>query len=150
MKNNKNKTPYAVEHPATGKSPRISSDPNSYYELQPSWRIHKLEMCEPYGWHELDSDSIARVRERLAAFESMTWREILLDGKKRHHNVNIRDLCKPAQDRLTELGLDDLDRLLSLGLTGSERIWGILASGVMNLLWWDPDHRICPSRLKHT
>lgn len=48
------------------------------------------------------------------------------------------------------IGLDDQDALVSLGLTGRERIWGFIANGVMNLLWWDPNHEVCPSLLKHT
>lgn len=139
-----------LEPLATTKSPRISSDPARYYDVQPSWKLGRLELCDPYGWHKLDRESIDRIHTRLVAFESMTWREILIDGRKRHHSVKTRDLSTPAQKRLEAVGLDDIDRIVSLSLAGPERIWGIFSNGVMSLLWWDPDHQICPAPLKHT
>ena len=151
MSAKKNKSPQVFKQPSTEKSPRISRDPDSYYDLNPAWKLDRLELCDPYGWHQLDRESIDRVRTRLVAFESMTWREILIDGRKRNHSVKTSDICTAVRKRLESIGLDDLDRLLSLGLTGpKERIWGILANGVMSLLWWDPGHEICPSSLKHT
>jgi hypothetical protein len=62
----------------------------------------------------------------------------------------VDKLIKEAQDRLTEISLDDLDELTSLHLTGKGRVWGIIDQGVMNLLWWDPEHQVCPSHKKHT
>jgi hypothetical protein len=147
---NKDKKPQLRDVPIGAKSPRFSTDPTSYYELQPAWRLNKLEMCEPFGWHSVDKETIERIRSRLVAFESMTWREILVEGRKRNHSIKTEDLCRAAQKRLEEIGLDDIDRLHSLGLTGAGRIWGLFSHGVMSLLWWDPDHQICPSPLKHT
>ena len=80
----------------------------------------------------------------------MTWDQILVKGKKSHHLVEITKLCKAAQDYLAETSIEDIDEVLSLRLSGTERIWGILDRGVVELLWWDPKHEICPSLLKHT
>jgi len=118
--------------------------------MQPSWRLNKLELCEPFGWHEVDKTTLEYIHSKLIAFESMTWSQILIDAKKRHHNVKTVDLCKEAQERLEALRLDDIDRVVSLALSGTERIWGVFSQGVLNLLWWDPNHQICPSVLKHT
>ncbi len=76
----------------------------------------------------------------------MTWAEVL--GSKHNHNVDIDRLCKAARERLVQLKQHDLDELLSLRLSGAERIWGILSEGVRTIIWWDPDHKICPSLLK--
>ncbi len=73
----------------------------------------------------------------------MTWAELL--GGKQNHNVSVSDLCKAARQRLEEIGQDDIDELLSLRLSGKERVWGILSEGVCTLLWWDPEHQVCPS-----
>jgi hypothetical protein len=62
----------------------------------------------------------------------------------------VDKLVPEARRRLIQLKLEDIDELLSLRLSGKQRVWGILSEGVAALLWWDPDHRICPSRLKHT
>ncbi|MEL6899611.1 MAG: hypothetical protein AAFP07_01565 [Cyanobacteria bacterium J06606_4] len=109
-----------------------------------------LEMVDPYGWHETDAVTLKRIREKLGDFESMTWNQILVDGKKRHHSIRIDQIAKPALKRLREIEQDDIDRLVSLSLSGKQRVWGILEEGVLRLLWWDPNHKICPSHKKHT
>lgn len=106
-----------------------------------------MEMCDPFGWHQVDGESLLEIREKLRCFESMTFGEIL---GRNNHLVGVSSLCKRAQDRLEELRLDDIDELLSLHLTGLKRVWGILEHNVVILLWWDPNHEICPSLKKHT
>lgn len=136
--------------PLTNKEPKIASSPTGYYHLRPSWRISKLEMVEPYGWHIIDIEKLNYIREKLVHFESMTWDEILIKGKKFHHSVATDKLSLEAQRRLRETRQDDIDDIVSLRLTGTERVWGILDQGILNLLWWDEYHSVCPSLLKYT
>lgn len=75
----------------------------------------------------------------------MTWNEILVKGKKRNHSVAITQLCAQAQKRLRDSGQADLEELVSLRLSGPERVWGILREGVLAVIWWDPNHEVCPS-----
>ena len=92
-----------------------------------------------------------RLWEHLRELEKKHWYEILVAGKKFNHNVEIGQLSPTAQSRLKELFNPlDFDELLSLRLTGKERIWEILDCGVVTLLWWDPKHEVCPYHLKHT
>jgi hypothetical protein len=140
----------AREVPSPSKQPRIAVDPNSYYQKRPSWRVAKMEFVDPFGWHILDANGVNAIREKLANFETMTWKEILLDAKKQNHNISVDDLVKEAQDRLTEIFPEQLDELTSLRLTGNQRVWGQINEGVMELIWWDPEHQICKSNKKHT
>ena len=73
-----------------------------------------------------------------------------MKNKRNNHSVEIDKLSSTAQTRLTEIQLDDIDELVSLRLSAKERIWGILEQGVLIILWWDPNHQVCPSNLKHT
>ena len=136
--------------PSPSKTAKIASDPDSFNNMNPSWRISKMEMVDPFGWHKLNSEQINYIREKLSYFESMTWNQISIDGKKQNHSVAIAQLSKETQKRLVEINIIDIDELFSLRLSGRERIWGILDKGVLNLLWWDPNHRVCPSIKKHT
>ena len=140
----------AREVPSPSKQPRIAVDPNSYYQKSPSWRVGKMEFVDPFGWHILDANGVNVIREKLANFETMTWKEILLDAKKQNHNVSVDKLIKEAQDRLFEIFSEQLDELTSLHLTGKVRVWGKIDEGGMDLIWWDADHRVCPSHKKHT
>lgn len=106
-----------------------------------------MEMCDPFGWHQVDGASLFSIREKLRNFETMTLGQIL---GRNHHRVSVELLCKDARDRLEALHLDDVEELLSLRLTGIERVWGILEHNIIILLWWDPKHLVCPSLKKNT
>lgn len=54
------------------------------------------------------------------------------------------------QERLDALGYGDQDRVVSLRLSAKERVSGVMESGVLNVLWWDPDHTVYPVEKKHT
>lgn len=104
-----------------------------------------MELVAPYGWHTLDGSTLLYIREKLAHFETMTWNEILIAAKKRNHSIAVADLSPEAQQRLEDLGLG-LDEVVSLRLSGPERVFGYLENGVLVLLWWDPEHQVCPSK----
>jgi hypothetical protein len=146
----KNNQPRTKNQPNPQKQPKITSDPDTYNNKKPAWRSFRLELTYQYGWQNIDAATLRTIHEKLSNFESMTWREILLDSKKQNHTVPVQNLCKEARDRLIELNLDDIDEITSLRLSGTQRIWGILDQGVMELLWWDPHHQVYPSTKKNT
>ncbi len=118
--------------------------------LHPAWRVSLMQMASPFGWRVIEPDKLQEVRDKLRDFESMTWHEILVVSKHRNHSVTMEQLCKEAQDRLEEIGQSDIEELVSLRLSGPERVWGIRSGNVLNVLWWDPQHAVCPSAKKHT
>jgi len=107
-------------------------------------------MVDPFGWHQVSREKILDIRHKLASFESMTWGEILIKGKQNHHLVPVERIAGRAQDRLREIGQDDVDEVVSLRLTGQERVWGILEGSVLKVLWWDPRHQVYPVELRYT
>jgi hypothetical protein len=121
-----------------------------YFELRPAWRLSRLETTGPFGWHWLEPTQIEFLRARLASFEALSWKEILVRDKDHNHFIELSRLSKPARDRLQELQLDDIDALLSLRIRSRERVFGTLNQGIFYVLWWDPDHAVCPSPKKHT
>lgn len=116
--------------------------------MNPAWRFNMLELCDPFGWHTLDEAGLRYIREKLAHYESMTMNEIFVTGKKYNHAVSVQDLCGEARGRLWELNLEHLEQIHRLRLSGAERVWGIRELNVLNLLWWDPDHLVCPGQDK--
>lgn len=150
MGSGKNKKPKIKTEPSNSKQPKMASGPSSFYKLKPVWRISDLEMEGPYGWHKIDIQTFEHIRAKLSDFESMTWNQILMDGKKQHHSISPEQITKAAKERLIAIDQDDAAILVSLRLTGTNRVWGILEEGVLRLLWWDPNHEIFPSKKKHT
>ncbi len=136
--------------PSITKKPRIESFPNDN-SLPPSWRLSMLEMVDPFGWHKIESvEKLREILGKLCELEALSWNEILVIRKKQNHEVDSGDLSKEAQKRLVEIFQDDIDSLVSLRLSGAERVWGIREKAVLKLLWWDPNHQVCPSLKKNT
>ncbi len=144
------KRPQFGSYPEVRKIPAISVTPPSHNDEHPSWRIARLEFVDPFGWHEVTTSTIHDIRKKLSNLESMTWNDILIRAKKQNHSVPLNRLCKKAQIRLSEMKLDSLEELVSLRLSGEERVWGYRIGPVLHVLWWDPHHEVCPSLLKHT
>lgn len=139
------KKPAVKSLPHPSKTPAVFSNPERFWDQRPSWRISILEMHDVYGWHAVDRATIDRVYARLKNFETMTWREILIKGIKQSHFIPTWQLCPTAKARLNTLQLDDYEKIVSLHVTGLERIFGFLDNAVLQLLWWDPEHKVCPS-----
>lgn len=96
----------------------------------------------------MDHGTLLEVMERLGNFEGMTWTEI--EQSTGSHPISKNLLIKSAQDRLIEIKQDDVDELFSLRVNGKARIWGIREEHVLRVLWWDPEHQVCPSEKKNT
>jgi hypothetical protein len=79
--------------------------------------------------------------------ETMTWQAI---GETGSHFIDVSGLSKSARDRLLAIQQDDVDQLYSLRVTGRRRIFGIRDGGTFRVLWWDPEHEVCPAQKKHT
>jgi hypothetical protein len=116
----------------------------------PTWSFANLDLYGPFGWSLLAAEMLEQLLDRLRAWESMTWHQIKMEGRKRNHSIKVADCSKLAQQRLVEIKLDDVEDLFSLGVQGKPRVVGILDRNVFKFLWWDPEHLVCPSELKHT
>ncbi|MFN7922845.1 MAG: hypothetical protein U0Q16_22255 [Bryobacteraceae bacterium] len=135
----KGKVPAAKFSPALLKQARVSEG-KSYHDERPAWRISRMDFVDPFGWHRVDAALFAGIREKLGQLESRTWAEILVQSRKQNHSVAIADQCKHARDRLSQIfrGNIDIDELVSLRLSGRERVWGILERGVLTICGGTP------------
>ena len=112
------------------------------------WKVTGIDDNSPWGWNQITCpDFLRNIWEKMRNFETMTWSEIL---GRNHHAIAVNDIIKPAQNRLEQLGHDDQAELVSFRLGNTERIWAIRSGAEAFLLWWDPNHEIYPSHLRHT
>jgi hypothetical protein len=142
---NRHKIPKAVESPVESKTPKAGEFPTD--RLHPEFRAEQLDRGGPWGWDKFDPLQIQEVLQKIFDSQRLTWQELRNNGS---HFVNTESLCSDAQKRLIQIQKEDLDQLFSLRLTGRKRIWGIKERNILWLLWWDPDHEVCPSHKKHT
>lgn len=106
------KRPKAQKLPPSEKTPSAAADID-HWSRNPVWRISTVEWHSPWGWAAVDATTAKRIYERLSNFESMTWNEILVVGRKRNHAVRLDAIIPDARSRLEDLGLDDVDRIYS-------------------------------------
>ena len=126
-----------------------SVNPDSYYTKYPNWRFKRVFLNHRWAI-DLDNGNrfIKSILPKLISYETQTWQEIVGtpkgrgDGSK-SHSVSIVNLCQEAQKLLQDNNIY-IDDLFSLRLTGKERVWGILENGVLDIIWYDSDHEICP------
>lgn len=112
------------------------------------WKVTRIDDNSPWGWNQITCpDFLRNIWEKMRNFETMTWGEIL---GRHHHAIAVNDIIEPAQNQLEQLGHDDQAELVSFRLSNTERIWAIRSGEEAFLLWWDPNHEIYPSQLKHT
>lgn len=133
--------------PTPRKAPH-SADIGSTNAHQISWHIGVIDFEPPWCAGLDRSDILQRLEETLKNFESRTWEEIL--GGSQNHAVDKDALHKAARDRLSEIDQDDCDAYVSLRFTGTQRVWGIRQGSIFRILWWDPNHKVCPSQKRHT
>ena len=95
-------------------------------------------------------DRLGYIVEHLKELEKQTWSDIFRDEKK-HHKIEIDKLSKEAQKLLVQ-AREDIAEVFSVHITARERLFGIIepGAGVLDVIWWDPEHKICPSHKKHT
>lgn len=139
--------------PKLGASPLVSkvprSEPVTVGQRKPSWVFNTMDTDHPrWGWYLADTECLKKLQRRLSNFESMTWLEI--ERKDDSHSIPVSRIVGEAQRRLIELRQDDISDVYSLRISGRERLWGIRDEERLKILWWDPDHEICPAPLKYT
>lgn len=149
---NKKRLPRVHRDAERKKNAALSSAPESITHKKPIWKLGFLDLNCSWGFTTQGSkEDFVRVIEKLKNFEKQTWGEIDRN-KKNNHSSPISGMSYAARKRLNDLNIDARDQvvLYSLRLTGKERIWGIREGSEFYFLWWDPEHVVYPSQLKHT
>jgi hypothetical protein len=113
------------------------------------WRLEEIDWEGSWGWERATVlDLIRIIVPKLHNYESMTWADV--EGPSGSHSIQFDQLCSEAQGRLDEIGKGEIETLFSVRITGERRVWGVKDVAILRVLWWDPDHSVCPSLKKHT
>lgn len=137
------KVPDQATSRPTGKAVRIQE---SVKRANPTWRFSTVDCQGPFAWPKNTATEL-EILQKLHDFDSQLWSEI--EGPN-HHAIKLSSLSKPALRRLEEIKQDDIEEVFSFRLTGACRVFGIRDNGSVKLLWFDPDHGVCPAPKKHT
>lgn len=92
---------------------------------------------------------------KMIDYSNKTWDEIKNEthdkhNKTKHHYIGDK-LSPVAQKRLKALNLEEAsDSIYSFAFNNMLRIIGIRENEKFHILWYDLDHKVSPSTLKHT
>jgi hypothetical protein len=129
------------------KTPMKVREPATIIDDRWSWRFSEVDTGGPFPWKKLDAKLLQTIQDRLGAFEKLNLAQL----KDAHcHPVEFDDLSQDAQKRLKKLKRDDVEELWSFRVSGKQRMWAIGYDTAFHLLWWDPNHKVCPSEKRHT
>ena len=126
-------------------------EPDDYLSSHISWRFSRMDRGGDWGYEQINTNNAWEdVFQKLQNFDSMTWDALLKDlrGRSRgnaNHEVPREMLSKKARDRLNRIGRLDIEEVFSLRLTNKGRIFGVRNGSVLEILWYDPKHEVCPS-----
>jgi hypothetical protein len=119
----------------------------SNHDNKPVWRFSTVDRSGPFAWPKGEEKELEIV-VKLHDFDSMTWSDIC--GRE-HHQLSPQSLSRLAIEQLEKINKDhEAENLFSFHLAGKPRIIAIRHENVAKLLWYDPDHQVAPSKLKHT
>lgn len=125
------------------KEARTAEDPNSIMRMHPVWKFASCDTEPSCRWsfhkERLQDDIWDIILPKLLLYESMTWGEIYIQGKKHNHSNSVSEMNRVAQDRLAELEIE-ADALQSLKCGGNKRIYGFMDEAIFNIVWYDDDH----------
>ena len=130
-------------------------DPEQYYSQTPAWTFSNADTEKwAFSQDHLGDLIWTEILPKLRGLETQKWSEILVGSKKQNHSLDLKDLNKAAQDRLVSKYIE-AESLISLILSGKQRLYGYMTGRVFNILWYDEGHGdndtcVCRSRLKHT
>jgi len=148
MSKRKKKKPFQEVHPPSERQPRGIKKAQLIESNLIAWHLRIVDQEGRWGWNRVDQTTFWKeIFLKISDFETMTYSEIL--GKD-NHEIPVSNIIREARTRLKEIEQDDVDHLVSLHITGKKMIWGIRDQNIFKVLWWDPNHEICPSAKKHT
>lgn len=144
-KKRKDKQPKHLKSPFPQKIPKHAQNPEGYQHQLIAWHFQHLD-------HEGDwpctCQTINDIIGLLCEYEKMTWSEAT---QRRHtHPMPTHKICKRARNRLIELGHDDAANLYQIEIAGGykRRLWGFRQQNILQILWWDPNHTVYPTKRK--
>lgn len=122
------------------------------------WCMGRADFRADYGgWLGLMQGAPERLIEvfhTLHQFEGSTWAQLRTDRPSDptlHYYEDPTVIARWAQQRLAEFNTRRVgDPLWAFHITGERVVWGFKDGDTFHVLWWDPEHRVYPTRKRRT
>jgi hypothetical protein len=113
---------------------------------------NNLWAFNPSGEHMIE------IVEFIGQMGQSTWAQIEAmrtggkDRHRKHHSYNVDSFASAAQADFHKAHLGERfgHDMFRFRLAGEKRLWGFRDHAVFRVVWWDPEHEVCPSEKGHT
>ena len=134
-------------NPRAGRNPTKLHDPITYDDRNFSWRVHDdyidYEHRE-FDWAKVTIlDFLRKIVQRLQSYEGLVWHDLKRD--RRCHTWGLDEIPRECYARLEERQID-ITQLYQIPLGNKPRIIGYKTGSTFYLMWWDPEHKFCPTK----
>jgi hypothetical protein len=145
------KLPIKLEPASEGKKPVVLDiDHEDIRRRRLVWRFNEVDRFGDWPPSSVSEPQLQDLLSKMASFESMTVGEIFAPGSEHGKTYAVEKLPRAALKRLQELERDDETELARLRCGGAPRLYGFLRDNVFHVLWWDPMHKVYPSKKRNT
>jgi hypothetical protein len=144
------KNPVILNIPSGKKQPVITVQNIEPMQRKIRFRFDRVDVGGKWCVSLISQADLAALLKKLGHFETMTLSEAFFSGEEPGKRYPITSLSPGAQTRLQDISSDDLDEVARLRVGATQRLYGIRYENEFSILWWDPEHEICPSPLRHT
>ena len=136
-------------NPKFDRTPRKLTDPISFDDTNFKWCVHNNYIDydhQQFGWRKVKIIHFLRkIVQLLQSYEGLKWHEV---KRKPHcHPWGLDEIPKECYSRLEERQID-IEQLFQIGLGNKPRIIGYKTRSIFYLMWYDPDHKFCPTKAK--
>ncbi len=136
-------------NPKFDRTPRKLTDPSSLDDTNFKWRVRNSYIDydhQQFGWRKVKIIHFLRkIVQLLQSYEGLKWYEV---KRKPHcHSWGLDEIPKECYERLEERQID-IEQLFQIGLGNKPRIIGYKTGSIFYLMWYDPDHKFCPTKAK--
>lgn len=134
---------------------KVTSLSKSTNHLCPVLRFNKLDRNGPFAFDMRRNDfNHKEVLEKLIEYSNLSWNDIMHQthdkgNKTKHHFLSTEALSREAVARIEAMHLqEESDNIFSFAFQNLLRIIGIRDGETFYVIWYDPNHKFCPSTKK--
>ena len=80
------------------KIPRVGENVD-FWQAHPIWSFELLDLvAQVGGWSRLHPNNLDELLARFRQWETMAWKQILVDAKKQNHAIDVSQCCPESQN----------------------------------------------------